>query len=222
MDRINTTAKRVNILLIEEDYKLALKIEAALEEAGYQVVKANSALDGLKRLYESYPDLVILARELPMLHGEEPCLRIRQASYLPIIVLGSQNEAAGILELGADAFMVKPPDPNELVARVHSLLRRKLEDDPPGGNPIIGKNRSTKKVRSSSKLTTTEFRVASCLMRNKGRLLGYYQLIAEVWGGKMVSTDTLHFFIRKLQQKLTGARIFSLRGVGYYLSDVTK
>ena len=66
--------KQAGILLIEKDAALALKIAAALEEAGYQVVKANSALDGLKKLYEVYPDLVILARELPMLYGEEPLL----------------------------------------------------------------------------------------------------------------------------------------------------
>lgn len=202
---------------------MALKIAAALEEAGYQVVKANSALDGLKKLYEAYPDVVILARELPMLHGEEPCLRIRQASYLPIIVLGSGEEAAEVLELGADVFMTKPPNLDELVARVHSLLRRKLKDNPPGGNPVTHvKNGLTNEGKGSSKLTTTEFRLASCLILNKGKLLGYRQLIAEVWGGKVVSTDTLHFFMRRLRQKLVNTSIFMLRGVGYYLSDVVK
>ncbi len=61
-------------------------------------------------------------------------MRIRQASYLPIIVLGSQEKAAETLELGADAYMTKPPSPSELVARVRSLLRRKPRYDPPGDN----------------------------------------------------------------------------------------
>ena len=54
----------------------------------------TDALDGLNKLYEVYPDLIIVERELPMVSGEDPCLRIRQASYLPIIVLGSREEAA--------------------------------------------------------------------------------------------------------------------------------
>ena len=214
--------KPAHILLIEKDEALAVKIAAALEEAGHKVVRASDALDGLKKLYEAYPDLVIMARELPMLDGEEPCLRIRQASYLPIIVLGSEEEAAEMLEIGADAYMMKPPNLGELTARVHSLLRRKPKDDPPGGNPMPHiKNCSTKEGKGSSKLTPTEFRLISCLILNKGRLLGYRQLVAEVWGGKAVSTDTLHFYMRRLRQKLANGGIIMLRGVGYCFSDAT-
>ena len=68
----------------------------ALEEAGYNVTRAINALDGLKRIYEAYPDLIIMARELPMINGEDPCIRVRQASYLPIIVLGGGEEASEI------------------------------------------------------------------------------------------------------------------------------
>jgi DNA-binding response OmpR family regulator len=74
---------------------------------------------------EQYPDLVILGRALPMVDGEDAYLRIRQASYIPILVMGNDVEAAEMLESGADAFMSTPMSPVELVARVHSLLRRK-------------------------------------------------------------------------------------------------
>jgi len=190
-----------------------------LEEAGYTVVRTTDALEGLKKLYEAYPDLIIVAKELPMVNGEDPCLRMRQASYLPIIVLGNDEEAAEILELGADAYMTNPPSLRELVARVRALLRRKPRADPPAGNPESEiKNRLDNGGDGSNGLTSTEFRLASCLVLNKGRLLGYPRLISEVWGGKEVSLDTLHFYIRRLRSKLANVGIFGLRGVGYRLS----
>ena len=190
-----------------------------MEEAGYKVVRTADALDGLKKLYEAYPDLIIVARELPTVSGEDPCLRIRQASYLPIIVLGNGEEAVEMLELGADAYITKPPSLSELVARVHSLLRRKPRYDPPPDNPKLEiENRLPKGSNGSNGLTPTEFRLASCLILNKGRLLGYPRLISEVWGGKEVSLDTLHFYIRRLRSKLANVGIFGLRGVGYRLS----
>jgi len=109
---------------------LAAKATAALEEAGYRADRAVDAQEGLRKLYEVYPDLIIAASELPMVNGEEALLRIRQASYLPIIVLGSEEEAVETLELGVDAYMTKPPSLGELVARVRALLRRKLKRDP--------------------------------------------------------------------------------------------
>ena len=214
--------KPERILVIEKDETLAVKVSAALEEAGYTVVRTVDALDGLKKLYEAYPDLIIVARELPMVKGEDPCLRIRQASYLPIIVLGGNEEAAEMLELGADAYMTKPPSLSELVARVRALLRRKLRHNPPGGSPGSDiDERLSDGGKGSEKLTGTEFRLASCLMLNKGRLLGYHQLISEVWGGKEVSLDTLHFYMRRLRQKLASFNIFGVRGVGYCLVEET-
>jgi len=161
-------------------------------------------------------------RELPLVDGEDPCLRIRQACYLPIIVLGNQEETAEMLEFVADAYMTKPLSLSELVARVHALLRRKPRHDPLRNNPKLAKlkigNRLDNGGNGSNELTPTEFRLASCLLLNRGRLLGYARLIGEVWGGKEVSVDTLHFYMRRLRSKLANVSIFGLRGVGYCFS----
>lgn len=211
------------ILVVEQDKALAVKAAAALEEAGYNVVTASDAFDGLKKLYQVCPDLIVVARELPMVNGEDPWLRMRQASYVPIIVLGSQEEVSETLELGADAYITKPPDIGELMARVNSLLRRKRKAGLPGGSPEPEiKNYLMKEGDDLNGLTPTEFRLASCLALNKGRLVDYPRLISEVWGGREVSQDTLHFHMRRLQRKLANVGIFMLRGVGYIFSGADK
>jgi len=156
-----------------------------------------------------------------MVDGEDPCLRIRQACYLPIIVLGNREEAAEMLEFVADAYMAKPLSLSELVARVHALLRRKPKRDPLRSNPKLEiDNRLDNGGDGSNGLTHTEFRLASCLVINRGRLLDYPRLISEVWGRKEISRGTLHFYMRRLRQKLQGyipCHIVNCRGVGYRL-----
>jgi len=120
--------KPPRILVIENDEVTAGRMVSFLEEAGYDVVRAADAAVGLAMLYETHPDLVVMAGSLPVINGEDPCLRIRQASYLPIIVLGGVYDAVEALELGADAYMNKPPGREELVARVKALLRRRPAD----------------------------------------------------------------------------------------------
>jgi DNA-binding response OmpR family regulator len=127
--------KRPRILVIENDEAVAGRVVSFLGEAGYDVVRAADAAVGLAMIYETHPDLVIMAGSLPVINGEDPCLRIRQASYLPIIVLGGIYDAIEALELGADAYMNKPPGREELVARVNALLRRRTADS---GLPMPG------------------------------------------------------------------------------------
>jgi two-component system response regulator ArlR len=174
------------------------------------------------KLYQEYPDLVIVARELPMVNGEEPCLRVRQACYLPIIVLGNGGDISEMLELGADAYMMKPPGTYELVARVHSLLRRKTRYYSGNGNHELETgNNGANGGNGKDMMTSTELRLASCLILNRGKVLEYPRIIDEVWGGKKVSLDTLHYHMRRLRRKLQvyspyPMEIRVLRGVGYF------
>ena len=197
-----------------------------MEGAGFRVLLAADTLEGIKNLYQDYPDLIIAARELSVVNGEESFIRIRQASYLPIVVIGNQEEAAETLELGADAFMTKPPNLKELIARVRRLLQRKPDfgwrEDNYGPNNNISNDANENRLNY---LSATEFRLASCLILNKGKLLDYNQLIGEVWGGKEGSRDTLHSYVRRLREKIQAyfpykINIFNYRGVGYCLEEI--
>ncbi|MFA5309366.1 MAG: response regulator transcription factor [Dehalococcoidales bacterium] len=210
--------EKVLVLVVEKDSALVAEAVAALQEAGYEVVEATDTADGLKKLYELNPDIIIASTDLPPVNGEEACRRIRQASYLPVVILGSQEELVKTLELGADAYIVKPASGREVVARVHSLLRREKKDEPPGGARLRPEHYQPGEEDTPPGLSPTECRLSNCLLSNEGRLLGYPQIITEVWGGKKVSVDTLHFYIRRLRRKMSNFNIFSMRGVGYGLS----
>jgi DNA-binding response OmpR family regulator len=126
--------KQPRILVIEQDPVLTASIVSALEEAGFSVTTAEDVVEGLRKVYENYADLAILANGLPLVDGEEPVLYFRQTSYLPILVLGNDDESMETLDLGADAYMPRPPSLRELVARVRSLLRRKSSHGPRSAN----------------------------------------------------------------------------------------
>lgn len=128
------TITAARILVVDQSKTSSIKIAADLKLSGYEVLSAGTALDGLKKLCQAHPDLIIMSRELPDMIGEELCFRMRSIDPAPIIILGNSPEAAvEMLELGADAYLVKPPNLRELMARVRNLLRRKGTAKQPRG-----------------------------------------------------------------------------------------
>jgi DNA-binding response OmpR family regulator len=118
------SSKIPNVLVIESDEKVGTMITSALEGAGFIVTYAKDGLEGLEKLLKAYIDIIVMDGALPKVYGGDARIRIRQASYLPIIVIGENHDVAESLELGADAFMPRPPILCELVARVRSLFNR--------------------------------------------------------------------------------------------------
>ncbi len=176
--------KKAVILVVEKDRSLSAKAAQALAEAGFEVVEAADAADGLEKIWETRPDLVIASTDLPPVNGENACLRLRQASYLPLIAIGSRDEVVEMLELGADACIIRPPSNREVVARVHLLLNRKRNDHTRGGGRMGIKN-YVRARDDPDGLSPTEYRLSSYFLFNEGKLLDYPRLITEVWGGKI-------------------------------------
>lgn len=114
------------ILVVHPDEEVRQEVVATLGGAGFEVIPAIDGRDALAKTYDSYPDLIVMAEHLSPINADLPSIRIRQASNVPIIVLGDDaREWAGIhfLESGADVYMTYPLDLRELLARVRSLLR---------------------------------------------------------------------------------------------------
>ena len=128
--------KRERILVIAKDDYLLSQVGDTLRKVGYRVWRANNGVEGLKKLYRASPDLVVMERELLPVNRQDPCARIRQASYVPIIIVGSDQDPMDMLEFGADFYMAKPPNLRELTARVRALLRRKNIEWHPWANSI--------------------------------------------------------------------------------------
>jgi DNA-binding response OmpR family regulator len=211
--------KKVLVLVVEKDRAFMTVVAGALRGAGFDVAVTANTADGLNKIYQIKPDVVIASTDLPPVNGEDACQRIRQASYLPLLVLGGREELVETLELGADAFIVKPASGEEVVARVNSLIRRIGNGGPPeGGARLRMRHYLPGETVGPDRLTPTECRLSTCLLFNEGKLLGYPELIARVWGSKEVSVDTLHYYIRRLRRKLADFNIFCVRGVGYGLS----
>jgi DNA-binding response OmpR family regulator len=115
------------ILIIEDDPLQADVVRSLLENNGFEVVLAGDGAEGLRKLYDAQPDLVILDLVLPQMDGWAVCRRIREMSTVPIIIMTSRRsdeEKIKGLRLGADDYVVKPFNLQELVARVSSVLRR--------------------------------------------------------------------------------------------------
>ena len=115
-----------SVLVIESNEQIGTKIKSALQGAGFMVTCVANALEGLEQLCTSSYSLIVMNSSLPEVCGEDARVLIRRACYLPIIVIGERQDVAESLELGADAFIATPPLLRELVARVKSLLSRKL------------------------------------------------------------------------------------------------
>ena len=221
------------ILIIEDDPMQSDVVQNLLQLDGYTSVAAMDGPEGLRKLYETQPDLVILDVMLPTMDGWEVCRRIRELSTVPVIIMTSRTsdeEKIKGLRLGADDYIVKPFNPKELGARVNAVLRRTRLPPPAkanvmrfaGGDLIVDpKSPTIMRDGKPIELTPTEHRILMYLVEHPGRVVSVEDIFTAVWGFETeVNLNNVKWYIWRLRQKLEGEAeqtrfIFTERGVGY-------
>ena len=213
------------ILIVEDEQNLARFIELELEHEDYTVDIEYDGRPGLEKALSNNYDLILLDLMLPNINGLEICRQIRQKQTTPIIIITAKSDTydkvAG-LDYGADDYIVKPFDIEELLARIRAMLRRQPQKnviDIKG--IIIDKDAFKVTVEGESlDLTKTEYDLLYLLAVNKNHVLQREQIITDVWGyNTEVETNVVDVYIRYLRNKLKpygkDKYIETVRGVGY-------
>lgn len=219
------------VLIVDDDESTLRVLELLLARAGYEVVRALSAEDGLRKAYRFQPDIVLLDVNMPQMDGWEMCRRLRDMSDVPILFLSAYASSEDIvrgLDLGADDYISKPYDPQELLARIKAHLRRAprsaaseelVFDD--GDFRVNFLNREVYVRDQLCHLTPKEFNLLGILVRNAGRVVPRDDLVRQAWGEEYGDAiDSLKLYIHYLRQKLEidpdhPNYILTSRGVGY-------
>jgi DNA-binding response OmpR family regulator len=221
-----------NILLVEDEEKLARFIELELSSEGYGIHVAHDGLTGLTMARESAHDLIILDWMMPGMTGVEVCRRLRSTgNKTPIILLTAKDEVGDRvtgLDAGADDYVIKPFSIEELLARVRAHLRRTQDE-----NPDLLKfsdlrlDRRTREVFHGDRaieLTAKEFDLLDYLISHPRQVITRDQILEKVWGYDfMGDSNIIEVYVRYLRLKLeeNGEKrlIQTVRGVGYVLRE---
>jgi len=220
---------RERLLVIEDDSDLVQSLRLALGGEGYSVDHSLSGLDGLGRVVENPPDLLLLDLNLPDMDGLSVCREIRSNSAtrdLPIIMLtarAQEHDRVLGLDLGADDYIVKPFSVRELKSRIRALLRRRhLEDGVPGNVFAEGRltiNHQFRRILldgAEVRLTAREFDLLWFLVTHRPQVLSREHILERVWGlASDIETRTIDVHIRALRKKLHSDVVETVIGAGY-------
>jgi DNA-binding response OmpR family regulator len=230
--------KQIKILVVDDEPQYIRAIQVNLQARGYAVISASNGTQALELAAGESPDLVMLDIRMPDFDGYEVCRRIREFSIVPIIMLTALAETADKikgLEAGADDYVTKPFSSGELMARVHSALRRVEMDEQNVAKPsvfqvgtlIIDFGKHAVFVDDHPvKLTPTEFRLLSEMAKQAGKVLVPSYLLERVWGAGYEGDDHLvwqaiHRLRRKIERDPENPQyILTQPGAGYYLATL--
>lgn len=223
----------VRVLIIEDDPSIGKLLRRALMLEGYEVEWATTGPEGLRLFEQTAPDLVILDLMLPGLDGIEVCRRMRETSQVPILVLTARDAVEDRvlgLDSGADDYIVKPFDVDELLARLRAHLRRAQQTQSArqvlrfADLVVDTASRSVRRGNREIELTAREFDLLLLFMRHPNQVLTRSQIYDEIWsydfGGE---SNIIEVYIRYLRTKLEAGGeprlIHTKRGVGYILHE---
>jgi two-component system response regulator MprA/two-component system response regulator TrcR len=218
------------ILVVEDDRGTARLVELALEQRGFEVWCAHDGPSGLTAAKEMDPAVVILDIMLPRMDGVGVLKRLRESgSRVPVIMLTARDttpDKVHSLDLGADDYLTKPFDLEELMARLRARLRQ-VKDDEVLRVADLTINHATREVQRGTReivLTAKEFELLEFMARNHRRVLSRDLLLSQVWNqGSSVTTNVVDVYVGYLRRKVDGPGesrlIKTVHGVGYALRE---
>jgi len=223
----------MNILLVEDDLRMARLVGEAMKDAGHRVTLVHDGVEGLAQAGQGSYDVIVLDVMLPGIDGLEVCRRVRQQRCrTPILLLTARDavpDRVTGLDTGADDYLTKPFAVAELLARVRALGRRtEVTTDSPllriGDLTLDLAGHSAQRGSKEIELTGREFRLLEYLMRHQGRVLSRDQICHHVWGDEVDLTSNVvetyvHYLRDKVDRGFPRPLIRTVRGVGYLLKE---
>lgn len=219
------------ILIIEDDEAIMKVLQRTLNYEGYRVEMATDGPTGLNKARAQRPDLVILDLGLPGMDGFEVCQRLRKIDNFPVLILtarsATQDRVTG-LDAGADDYLVKPVELEELLARIRALFRRVKKDHAVvlkfGDLTLDTNSHQATRGKRVVDLTAKEFDLLELFMRHPRQVLTRELIFDRVWGydfgGESNVLDVYIRYLRaKLEKEMDGKIIQTVRGVGYVLRE---
>ncbi len=206
--------KKFRILLVDDEERILNFLMSKLKASGYEVIAARDGAEALEQVQGQEPDLMVLDLIMPRMDGFEALKELRRFSAMPVIVLSARGDDADKikgLSLGADDYLAKPFNPDELVARIEAVRRRlepveKRKTTEPFSlkGMTIDFNRRSVVISGEEKyLTRIEWLLLSELARNAGRLMLYEDLLTRIWGAEYRDdVQILRTWISRLRYKV--------------------
>ncbi len=226
------SAKRLTVLVAEDERPLRDFVRRNLEVRGYHVLAAGNGLEAMALFNSETVDLVVVDLMMPHMDGLEVIRRIRQVSQVPVVVLSAMDEEADkvrALNMGADDYLTKPFGVDELLARIQAVIRRSRWSAQPAGSGqlaygdlVVDLERHKAIFRGQAlDLTPTEYELLTYLMANAGKVLSHKAILRQVWGPEYgQEAEYLRVYIGRLRSKIeddpaSPRYIVTERGVGY-------
>jgi two-component system, OmpR family, KDP operon response regulator KdpE len=220
------------VLVADDEPRITRLVAMALTEEGFRVITAPNGGEALRVADEYRPDVILLDIVMPDLDGIEVMRRLRESRSVPVILLtakGSTADKAKGLDLGADDYIAKPFHPDELVARVRSVLRRSAGAGSPGGIvrfddvEVDLERRMVMRSGELVQLSRTEWLLLQYLAANAGKVVLHTELLTKIWGPEYRDDlQYLRVWISRVRRKLGAkpgelGRIKTFQGIGYLL-----
>jgi two-component system KDP operon response regulator KdpE len=225
---------KTQVLVVDDEAAILRFLKPALEANGYEMASAGSVAEATKRIAAESPDIVLLDLGLPDGDGKDVIRRAREWSDVPIIVLSArerETEKIEALDLGADDYINKPFNVGELLARMRTALRHRMQRKAEipvlkvGGLEVDSIRHRATRAGDEIKLTPKEFELLSFLARHAGRVVTHKQILTAVWGpAHTEDTQYLRVYVGQLRQKVEEHAddpriILTEPGIGYRIVE---